>query len=440
MEQSPLVIDNGSYTVKFGFAAVDDSVTKPYIAKNCLVKDKYGVSYLSNQVRNIKDISSATIRRPHELGQLVSWELESHIWDYALYNPDEFDGFDVVDTAERDLVLSEACMTIPELSKHSDQVIFEEYDFKSMYKTCVAGYMPFVSSEKYHIISGKETEDGADDDTNKSKTITTDDDNDVKIGPGLKTEYRDYQLVIDSGFDCTYIIPVIKGVPVYKAVKKLDIGGRFLNGLLKETLSFRHYNMMDESILVNEIKEKCLFISPTSYFDSFKKKDQKGVVYALPDFQTSVMGYVVDSKHKLAVNAQSITLKDELFSIPETFFHPEIAQLLKPGIVETILESLSMLPELIRPLMVSNIVCTGGNLNLPHFGTRLCSELQRQLPTDWTCRLALSKGDSSLFGWEAMQTFAQTDIYKQFRVTREEYLEHGTDWCTKNRFGYQTWI
>lgn len=99
-----------------------------------------------------------------------------------------------------------------------------------------------------------------------------------------------------------------------------------------------------------------------------------------------------------------------------------------------------MLPEVIRPLMVSNIVCTGGNFNLPNFGSRLCSELQRQLPTDWTCRIALPKGDCSLFGWEAMQAFAQTETYRKNRVTREEYLEHGAEWCTKNRFGYQTWI
>lgn len=421
MSESPIVIDNGSYSVKFGCEP------EPYTAFNSLVRDKYGTSYLSNQVAKIKDISSATIRRPHELGQLVSWELESEIWDYCLYNPDEFPRLGITDVAGRDLVLSEACITIPELSKHTDQVIFEEYDFGSMYKTCVAGYVPFVSQDNFRIISGKEdTDDGA---------------------AGLKdvkpeSDYRDYQLVIDSGFDCTWIVPVVKGVPVYKAVKKLDIGGRFLNGLLKETLSFRHYNMMDESILVNEIKEKCLFVSHDSYFDSFKHKEDRSVEYALPDFQTSVKGYVVDDKNrsKLAENAQTITLRDELFAVPETFFHPEIAQLLKPGIVETILESIAMLPEVLRPLMVSNIVCLGGNFNLPHFGTRLCRELQRQLPTDWTCRIALPTGDCALMGWQAMLAFSKTETYMKNRVTREEYLEHGTEWTTKHRFGYQTWI
>ena len=199
--------------------------------------------------------------------------------------------------------------------------------------------------------------------------------------------------------------------------------------------------MMDETILVNNIKEKCLFMSPISYFDSFKNKMNKSLQYVLPDFQTSFLGYIYDPKNsKLPTNAQSITLTDERFVVPETFFHPEMAKILKPGLVETILESISMLPEPLRPLMVSNIVCTGGNFNLPHFVTRLASELQGQLPTDWNCRIIACSKDNELTNWYAMSKFATSDAYKSVRVTREEYWEHGVEWCTQNRFGYQNWI
>ena len=81
-----------------------------------------------------------------------------------------------------------------------------------------------------------------------------------KDSTGERNEYNDFQLVIDSGFNCTWVVPIVKGIPYYKAIKKLDIGGRFLNGFLKETLSFRHYNVMDETILVNNIKEKCCLL------------------------------------------------------------------------------------------------------------------------------------------------------------------------------------
>ncbi|CAI4035018.1 hypothetical protein SMKI_12G1560 [Saccharomyces mikatae IFO 1815] len=438
METAPIVIDNGSYEIKFGPSTNE----KPFRALNALAKDKFGTSYLSNHIKNIKDISSVTFRRPHELGQLTLWELESCIWDYCFFNPIEFDGFDLKEGKGHHLVASESCMTLPELSKHADQVIFEEYEFDSLFKSPVAAFVPFTKSykSKMKAISGKDE----DADIVVSKSNEADmPSNNPRDTQKFDSDYHDFQLVIDSGFNCTWIIPVLKGIPYYKAVKKLDVGGRFLTGLLKETLSFRHYNMMDETILVNNIKEKCLFVSPVSYFDSFKVKDKHALEYVLPDFQTSFLGYVRNRRKEnspLAEDAQTITLTDELFTIPETFFHPEIAQITKPGIVEAILESLSMLPEIVRPLMVGNIVCTGGNFNLPNFAQRLAAELQRQLPTDWTCHVSVPESDCALFGWEVMSQFSSTASYRNARVTREEYYEHGSDWCTKHRFGYQNWI
>lgn len=428
MEDNPIVIDNGSYEVKFGPAGNEI----PFRALNAIAKDKYGAAYLGNQIKTIKDISSVTFRRPHEFGNLISWDIESRVWDYCLYNPDEFDGYDIVDTSGKHLVTSETCMTIPELSKNMDQVMFEEYEFASVFKNPVAAYMPFMSGiEGTQVISGKDEQ--------------------IKVNTNGSHNYQDFQLVVDSGFNCTWVIPIIKGVPYYKAVKKMEVGGRFLDGLLKETISFRHYNVMDENILVQNIKEKCLFVSPVSYFESFRTKEQDAVEYVLPDFKTSFLGFVKEKQNntnrsdkdfdeKLDEAYQTIKLEDEQFSVPETFFHPEMAKILKPGIVEAILESLSIVPEALRPILVSNMVCIGGNFNLPHFATRLASELQRQLPTDWTCRITHATKASELFGWKAMAQFAQSDIYTSVRVTREEYYEHGVEWCTKHRFGYQNWM
>ena len=225
-----------------------------------------------------------------------------------------------------------------------------------------------------------------------------------------KVQYKDFQLVIDSGYNCTWVVPMIKGVPYYKALKKLDIGGRFLTGLLKETISFRHYNVMDETILVNNIKEKCVFVPPKSYFASFHNKMSTKIEYVLPDFQTSFLGYVRSKgADTLPKDSQTLELTDELFSVPETFFHPEIAQILKPGIIETILECINMCPEVFRPLLVANIVCTGGNFNIPNFHQRLQTELQSQCPIDWNCRVHLPDCDDiALHGWESMNHFSKT--------------------------------
>lgn len=43
---------------------------------------------------------------------------------------------------------------------------------------------------------------------------------------------------------------------------RLSVGGKLLTNLLKETLSFRQWDMMDETWLVGAVKERCCFVAP----------------------------------------------------------------------------------------------------------------------------------------------------------------------------------
>jgi len=42
---------------------------------------------------------------------------------------------------------------------------------------------------------------------------------------------------------------------------RLDVGGKLLTNQLKESISFRQWNMMDETFIVNHVKETCCFVS-----------------------------------------------------------------------------------------------------------------------------------------------------------------------------------
>lgn len=46
-------------------------------------------------------------------------------------------------------------------------------------------------------------------------------------------------------------------VPPYR----IDIGGKFLTNYLKELLSYRQYDMMGETYVTNDIKERCCYVS-----------------------------------------------------------------------------------------------------------------------------------------------------------------------------------
>jgi actin-related protein 6 len=42
---------------------------------------------------------------------------------------------------------------------------------------------------------------------------------------------------------------------------RIDVGGKLLTNHLKELVSYRQWNMMEETYLVNDVKEKCCYVS-----------------------------------------------------------------------------------------------------------------------------------------------------------------------------------
>lgn len=72
-------------------------------------------------------------------------------------------------------------------------------------------------------------------------------------------------IIVDSGFSFTHTVPIYEGRIVHKACRRIDLGGKALTNLLKETISNRHFNMMDETVLINSIKERLCFVSNRSF-------------------------------------------------------------------------------------------------------------------------------------------------------------------------------
>ena len=47
----------------------------------------------------------------------------------------------------------------------------------------------------------------------------------------------------------------------YTVDARTDVGGKLLTNHLKELVSFRQWNMMEETYIVNDVKEKCCYVS-----------------------------------------------------------------------------------------------------------------------------------------------------------------------------------
>jgi actin-related protein 6 len=409
-----LIIDNGSYEIKVGTSNTPiESLPR---VQNSISRTRDKRLLIGNQVNTVNDISGMIFKRPFEKGHLISWETEKLLWEYC-FNCEDFKLN--IDPTEHDLIMTETPFMLPQLSQNSDQIVFEEFQFQSLYKAPTGSFLPWNFQKNEDLYEPK-----------------------VKNDISTVKDFADYQLIIDSGFNATWVIPVVKGMVYWSGVRKLEIGGRFLSGVMREKVSFRHYNVTDETILVNNIKESSCFVTMdyNRSLRNIKKHAKENVIeYVLPDFNTTTHGYVLTPELRAKYRPQEqqiLKLYDERFSVPETIFHPEIVEVMnKPGIVETIVDSIYSVPEIIRPLLVSNIAVIGGNFNLENFERRLLAELKIVLPVEWEVRIAKPQNPST-YGWECAQLFSQNDRYKDVKVTRAEYDEHGPQWVQR-RFGFQ---
>lgn len=206
-------------------------------------------------------------------------------------------------------------------------------------------------------------------------------------------------LVVDSGFSHSTVTPLMNGKPVQQAIRRLDVGGKFLTNYLKELVSIRHYNMLDETHLMNEVKEAICYVSQDFRRDlestwkgasNSRKKALNGgrntaIDYVLPDYNAHKAGYTRPHDPSLTAKMRKMgslagtgdtieeymTLENERFTVPELLFNPGDVGMKQDGLPATALQSLSGLPPGLWPAMLANIIVVGGNSKIEGFMERL---------------------------------------------------------------------
>ena len=193
--------------------------------------------------------------------------------------------------------------------------------------------------------------------------------------------------------------PLFKGRPIQQAIRRLDVGGKFLTNYLKELISIRHYNMLDETYVMNEIKEKVCYVSEDFKRDldrtwkgtSARRKkalaheQEIAVDYVLPDYNSHKHGFMRPHDPSLTARMRKMgsmagagdavedymTLRNERFMVPELLFNPGDVGMMQAGLPATVLQSLSGLPPGLWPAMLANILVVGGNSKIEGFMSRL---------------------------------------------------------------------
>lgn len=262
-------------------------------------------------------------------------------------------------------------------------------------------------------------------------------------------------LVVDSGYSHTTITPLIRGQPLHSAIRRLDVGGKLLTNYLTRLISMRHFDMRNDTYIVNEMKELSCYV--TADFKADLEKSWKGTRgekrpqyltggglakdYVLPDFNKHPNGVVRDydpSRHtRAAKNAAAgqldedvLTLRNERFAVPELIFSPSDMGMHQPGLADLVYQSLQALPVGLWPGLLANIVVVGGNALFDGFIQRLQKEVVQRVPDDCIVRVA-RPADPITNTWYGAANFANHVDIEKLVITKAEYEEQGASWAAR---------
>lgn len=387
-----LILDNGAYTAKIGY-----SQKKVSVIPNCQFRSKTSrlKTFTANQLDDIKDPSGLFYILPFQKGYLVNWDVQRKVWDH-LFGKEMFK----VDFADTSIIITEPYFNFSTIQESMNEILFEEYQFQSALRINAG------SLSAHHYFHTKPSELCC--------------------------------LVVDSGFSFTHIVPYCRSRKMKDGIRRINVGGKLLTNHLKEIISYRQLHVMDETHVINQVKEDVCYVSQQFYKDmedALSKGEENTVMrdYVLPDFSAIKKGFskpreemVLTGKYK--TGEQILRLANERFAVPEMLFHPSDIGIQEMGIPEAIVHSIQAMPEEMQPHFYQNIVLTGGNTLFTGFRERLEAELRSLAPAHLPVSVLLPENPIT-FSWEGGKLLARDPDYDEMVVTRDDYEENGHCIC-----------
>ncbi|GMT14927.1 hypothetical protein PFISCL1PPCAC_6224 [Pristionchus fissidentatus] len=378
-----LIMDNGGHTIKMGWSTDEN----PRVIPNSIVKGKNERKrvFVGEELSECTDRSSLFFLLPLEKGYIVNWDVQQQIWERSLRDQSQEDSR---------VILTHPNALVPAVKDESCEILFEMFGFASLFKSSTAS---LVGQSK------------------RSSRVV---------------------LVVDSGFSFTHIVPFLDGKAIQEGIVRMDVGGKLLTNQLKEWVSYRELNVVEETFVMNECKEDACFVSLDLQKDeetAMSRGETNTIVkeYVLPDFAVRQRGLLRDPVRVMDEEVQKIRLNIERFAIPEALFNPSNIGINQMGVAECIAHSLSKCPENLREALVHNIYLMGGNINFPNFEQRLLSELSSLV--EWKPCMSRDVDGIDLIerGWRAGKRLVNGGTMERRFVTKEEYAEEGEEACAR---------
>ncbi|XP_043593841.1 actin-related protein 6 isoform X2 [Bombus pyrosoma] len=357
---------------------------------NCIMKAKSERRrpFVGNQIEECRDASGLFYILPFQKGYLVNWDVQKTVWDYIFSKE-----CCLVNLNQLSVIVTEPLFNFPTIQEAMTEIFFEEYECQSLLR---------INSSTLSCYQYK------------------------MENPNTKC-----CIVVDSGYSFTHIVPYINDTKVKEGIRRIDVGGKLLTNHLKEIISYRQLHVMDETYVINQVKEDSCFVSSEFFKDmetAKNKLENNPIVkdYVLPDYTTLRRGFLKNPEPPN--EQQTLRLSNERFAIPEILFFPSDVGIRQMGIPEAIMDCLKACDEETWPHLLSNIILTGGNAKFPGFQERIYKEVRSLAPAEYTINVHLPENPIT-YAWHGGKTLSKDPIFSSLLVTREDYEEEGQNLC-----------
>ncbi|PIN09989.1 Actin-related protein - Arp6p [Handroanthus impetiginosus] len=429
-----VVVDNGGGLIKAGMGGERDPVC---VVPNCTARPPSSKKWLlADQLLSpAEDLTSATLRRPFDRGHLINPDLQSSLWSHL------FTTLLKIHPPNTSLLLTEPLFTLPSIQRSIDEIIFEDFNFKALYVADSPSLVHLYESSRrpYGLVSKAQC-----------------------------------SLVVDCGFSFTHAAPVFQNFTLNYGVKRMDLGGKALTNYLKELVSYRSVNVMDESFIMDDVKERLCFVSLDVQRDlQIARRPGKDNIfrctYVLPDGITYTKGFVKDpseadrhlslddgapsspagakncmeqqdvndkpqDRRNIDLTKNEFTLTNERFLVPEMIFRPADLGMNQAGLAECIVRAINSCHPHLHPVLYESIILTGGSTLFPRFAQRLERELRPLVPDEYQVKITTQEDSPILGVWRGGSLLASSPDFEAMCVTKADYEELGSARCRRRFF------
>jgi len=364
-EAEALVVDNGSGTVKAGFAGEDApkvmfSTTVGYTKhKSTVVGMGDKECFVGSEAQEKR--GTLILKKPIVKGMISNWEDMEHVWHHTFFQELRVNPSDDIGC----VLLTEAPLNAKDNREKMTQVMFESFNVPA---TFIA-----MQSVLALYASGRTT-----------------------------------GVVVDSGDGISHTVPIYEGYAMPHSIKTMELGGQDLTHYLVKILQENDIQLSTAAEIecAQSMKEKICrvamdFEGEMKMFDDNHFKD-----FALPDGHTIGIG-------------------NQLIRAPELLFNPKLdGKDNMLGIHELIRECVTRCDVEVRKELYQSILLAGGTTLFEGFQNRLATEVQRFAPEQVRAKV-MAPNERMFSAWIGGSILGSLTTFRQMWIGAAEYHEHG---------------